>query len=129
MRIAYLTTDQVNQQLASRLSASQDAELEVIWPHDEPPDGPFDGAIHDLDCLPPPLRQQLLTDLAGGGAPWPTAVHSYALEGEQITALLGRGVIVRRRLSATLFRRLCAEVRAKLKNNQSPHTLPDGLAG
>src|SRR5262249_3031281 len=118
MRIAYLTTDEVNQQLASRLAAGQQAQLEVIWPRDEPPDGRFDAVIYDLDCLPPPLRRQLLTDLAGGGAPWPAAVHSYALDGEQIKALLGRGVIVRRRLRATLFRRLSAAVRTKLNGGQ-----------
>ena len=72
MRIAYLTTDEVNQELALRLAAGQEAQLEVIWPRDEPPDGRFDAVIYDLDCLPPPLRQQLLTDLAGGRAPPPT---------------------------------------------------------
>jgi hypothetical protein len=120
MRIAYLTTDEVNQELALRWAAGQEAQLEVIWPRDEPPDGCFDAVIYDLDCLPPPLRQQLLTDLAGGGAPWPAAVHSYALEGEQIKALLGRGVIVRRRLRATLFRRLSAAVRTKSNDGQLP---------
>ena len=119
MRIAYLTTDEVNQELALRWAAGQEAQLEVIWPRDEPPDGRFDAVIYDLDCLPPPLRQQLLTDLAGGGALWPAAVHSYALEGEQIKALLGRGVIVRRRLKATLFRRLSAAVRTKSKMTSS----------
>jgi hypothetical protein len=113
MRIAYLTTDVVNQELALRLAASQDDQLEVIWPRDEQPNGCFDAVIYDLDCLPPPLRQQLLTDLTSGGAPWPAAVHSYALKDKQIRALLRRGVIVRRRLRATLFRLLVAAVRTK----------------
>src|SRR5262249_13762632 len=103
MRIAYLTTDEVNQQLASRLAAGQEAQLEVIRPRDEPPDGRLDAVIYDLDCLPPPLRQQLLTDLAGGGARCPAAVHSYALEDEQIKALLRRGGGVRPPLRAPPF--------------------------
>jgi hypothetical protein len=132
MRIAYLTTDEVNQELALRLAAGQEAQLEVIWPRDGPPDSCFDAVIYDLDCLPPPLRQQLLADLAGSGAPLPAAVHSYALEGEQIKALLGRGVIVRRRLRATLLHRLSAAVRTKSKDDQLPQVreidLPERLA-
>jgi hypothetical protein len=120
MRIAYLTTDEVNLELASRLAADQQAQLEVIWPRDEPPDGRFDAVLYDLDCLPPPLRRQLLTNLAAGRAPRTAAVHSYALEGEPIKALLGQGVIVRRRLRATLFRRLSAAVRTKSKDGQLP---------
>ena len=120
MRIAYLTTDEVNQELALQLAADQEIRLEVIWPRDEPPDGCFDAVIYDLDCLSPPQRRQLLTDLAAGRAPRPAAVHSYALEGEQIKALLGRGVIVRPRLRATLFRRLAAAVRTKLNDGRSP---------
>jgi hypothetical protein len=120
MRIAYLTTDELNQELALRLATSQQTQLEVIWPRDEPPDGCFDAVLYDLDCLPPPLRQQLLTDLAAGRTPQTAAVHSYALAGEQIKALLGQSVIVRRRLRATLFRRLSAAVRTKSKDGQLP---------
>jgi hypothetical protein len=127
MRIAYLTTDEVNQELASQLAADQQAQLEVIWPRDEPPDGRFDAVIYDLDCLPPPLRQQLLTDLASGGAGRPAAVHSYALEDEQIKTLLGRGVIVRPRLRAALFRRLSAAVRRKWNGDQLPQARENDL--
>ena len=107
MRIAYLTTDEVNQDLAVRLAGAQGVRLEVLWPRDEPPDGHFDAVVYDLDCLPPCLRQEILSSLASAAAPWPVAVHSYALAGEQVKELRGRGVAVHRRLRARLLRVLC----------------------
>jgi hypothetical protein len=118
MRIAYLTTDEVNQDLALRLAAGQRARLEVLWPRDEPPDGRFDAVVYDLDCLPACLRQEVLSKLAAASAPWPVAVHSYALTRKQFRALRGRGVAVHRRLGARLLHRLCAAVRAKSAGGQ-----------
>src|SRR5262245_46838320 len=100
MRIAYLTTDEVNRELAMRLAAGQGARLEVLWPGDEPPDGRVDAVVYDLDCLPVGLRQEVLSKLAAAAAPWPAAVHGYALGGDQVRALRKRGVVVRRRLGA-----------------------------
>jgi len=105
--IAYLTVDEVNEGLALELAAACGVRLEVLWPRDEPPDGRFDAAVYDLDCLPVCLRQEVLSKLAAASAPWPAAVHGYALAGDQVRPLRKRGVVVRRRLGAALFRRLC----------------------
>jgi hypothetical protein len=113
MRIAYLTTDEVNQDLAVRLAGAQGVRLEVLWPRDAPPDGHFDAVVYDLDSLPPCLRQQILSDLAAASAPWPVAVHSYALSGEQVKVLRGREVAVHPRLTARLLRQLRGAVRAR----------------
>jgi hypothetical protein len=104
MRIAYLTLDDVNQELALELAARWGIRMDVLSPRDSFPEGALDLVLYDLDHWPEPERQQALSRLLDGPAPHPTAVHSYNLDERQVKALRGRGVAVYRRLGAAVFK-------------------------
>ena len=106
MRIAYLTTDEVNEQLAVDLANECGASLHVLSLRDSPPDGEFDAVLYDLDYFPTPQRQKLLSDLLAGPSPHRVALHSYNLEEYQIDALRGNGIAVHRRLGSEIFQLL-----------------------
>jgi hypothetical protein len=110
MRIAYLTTDEVNPDLARRWAQTCGCEVIPLSPRDPLPDGEFDAAIYDLDYLLPPLREQVLTSLLSRPLHCPAAVHSFNLRKRQATALRTRGVLVRRRLERGILMRLRREV-------------------
>jgi hypothetical protein len=104
MRTAYLTLDEVNAQHAIRLGAHCGHAVSLV--DIRSPDlvhEPF--LILDLDHLPaeeyPRLFGLLLPRIAGK-----IAVHAYHLPAEIIRDLMRAGVVVRRRLDATLLRRL-----------------------
>src|SRR5262245_66051253 len=115
MRIAYLSIDEVNLDLARRWAKTCHCEV-VRWPPREVVrNGDIDAAIYDLDFLPPLLRQQVLTNLLRGPRHGPVAVHSYNLSEQQVSDLRARGVHVRRRLERevlVLLRRDVRRVRA-----------------
>jgi hypothetical protein len=69
MRIAYLTTDDVNAALAAQLAADCGLSLCQLAPQGAAPDGEFDAAVYDLDFLPAGRLGRLLADLAPGGCP------------------------------------------------------------
>jgi hypothetical protein len=73
--IAYLTTDEVNQDLATQMANDCGAALVVLTPKDPLPDGQFDAAIYDLDYAPAALRDEILERLTSGPNPFPIAVH------------------------------------------------------
>ncbi len=106
MRTAYLTLDEVNAQHAIDLGARCGHAVDLVdlrgrdLVHE-----PY--LILDLDHLPAeeqPRLFGLLLPRTGGKI----AVHAYHLPAETIRDLLRAGVVVRRRLDATLFRRLHA---------------------
>jgi hypothetical protein len=104
VRTAYLALDEVNAHEAAQLgsrcghamrlldlrSADLVAEARLIL---------------DLDCLPPEDAQRLLEQLVPA-LKGRLAVHGYNLRGEVICRLMRSGVVVRRLLDTTLFRRL-----------------------
>jgi len=49
MKIAYLSTDEVNQNLAENLAARCGASQDCLSPHDPPPNGQYDAVVYDLD--------------------------------------------------------------------------------
>jgi len=106
MSIAYLTVDQVNQSLAQEWSAHVALNVEILMPRDGYPDSCYTALVVDLDYLPAELRGEVLAELLRSPLARPTAVHGYNLTDEQIATLKGHGVIVHRRLSPKLFRRL-----------------------
>jgi hypothetical protein len=106
MLFAYLSMDEVNQDLAHRLAAAYDVELDVLTFRDAAPAGQFDAVLHDLDSLPADRRAAILANLEGGEVPGPVAVHSYNLRVSQIKALRNRGVLVTRQLNPQVFVRL-----------------------
>jgi hypothetical protein len=104
--IAYLTTDEVNLDLADRLATECGATLYPLSFQDGPPSGAFEAVLYDWDYLSPPWRQQLLAELLSRPAPCPVALHGYTLEEEHGEALRRHGVAVFRRLEPEVFRNL-----------------------
>jgi hypothetical protein len=116
MLCAYLSLDEVNQDLAARSADEAGVELDALTFRDAAPAGQFDAVVYDLDSLPPAYRRALLADLGAGQLVEPVAVHSYNLSAGQVRALRRRGVIVGRRLRSRLFDRLLAAVHARRAN-------------
>jgi hypothetical protein len=106
MRIAYLSTDEVNHALAQRLAAADGSHLDLLWLRDPPPDGQFDAVLCDLDSWPASLRAEVLSRLLAATPFLPVAVHSYGPEEEQTEALRSRGVTVFNQLGPEVFRTL-----------------------
>jgi hypothetical protein len=106
MLIAYLTTDEVNQDLALQLAAGCDAVLCPLSPGDMPWNGLFDAMIYDPDYLPPARWREVLAELLAEPSPGPVAVHGYNLDEREARALRQHGVLVHRRLEPELFRAL-----------------------
>jgi hypothetical protein len=104
MRTAYLTLDEVNAQHAIRLGTRCGQTVSLVDLRS--PDLIHEAyLILDLDHLPAeehPRLFGLLLPRTGGKV----AVHAYHLPAEIIRDLMRAGVVVRRRLDATLFRRL-----------------------
>jgi hypothetical protein len=119
MRLAYLTLDEVNQDLAHRLAGAHRISLEVVIRPDEVARAAHDAVLLDLDSLPPDEREANLTGLLASLGNGPIAVHSYNLEASELRSLRRRGVVPARRLSAGLFRRL----RAAVKVRRQPKTV------
>lgn len=111
MRIAYATTDEVNQALAARVAAEFGAVISTRLPKDPPPDGLFDAVIRNLDDMPRDNRSALLEGLRLGKPARPTAVHGYDISDEQLRTLKRSGVAAARRLHAELLRSLFAAAR------------------
>lgn len=121
MRIAYLTTDEVNSDLAQCWANTYDCEVIPLSPNDPRPGEEFDAAIYDLDYLTPPVRQQMLNYLFSGPLPIPAAVHSYNLPQRQVKDLCAHGVLVRRRLKRGIFaslRHFVDHVRAEKRQSR-----------
>jgi hypothetical protein len=111
MRIAYMTTDEVNQALVAQLVTECGAVVCTLVPRDPSPDALFDTVLYDLDNLATDQRFALLERLGRGQPDRPTAVHGYAITVEQAMALNRNGVATSRRLRPRLLRRLLSAVR------------------
>src|SRR6516165_4663901 len=101
MRIAYLTTDEVNRAWAEELA---DRTAHTLTLSLGPPDQQVDAVVYDLDYLPIDVREHVLTTLQARRPALPVAVHSYNLEDECIEALQHNGVLAYRRLQSKVFR-------------------------
>ena len=101
MRIAYLTTDEVNEGRALEWARRHVITLCPLAPKDGPPDGSFDAVLCDWDYWPG--REETLKELLAGPATRPVALHSYNVGPEQAKALRRRGVAVHRHLKAALL--------------------------
>jgi hypothetical protein len=103
MLVAYLTTDEVNLDLARRLAEACGATLYPLAFWESSLDGQLDAALYDWDFLPPSNRQEVLNGLHSGPLPCPVALHGYCLEEGQEEALHRRGIAVHRRLEPEVF--------------------------
>ena len=110
MLIAYLTTDEVNQDLAMLMAEECGQALCLLSLSHARPNGEFDAAVYDLDHLPAQRQQALLAEMLAGRAAHPVAVHSYNLEDECVEALRGQAVAVYRALQPELFQLLARAV-------------------
>src|SRR5262249_8415548 len=110
MRIAYLTTDEVNRDLAARAGRACRATLEDVPHEGTSADNGYDAVLYDLAHLPPHPGRAALDELFAGRLEIPTAVHGYGLEDGQADVLRDLGVIVARRLEIGLMERICLMV-------------------
>jgi hypothetical protein len=105
MRIAFLTTDEVNEALALEMAQACGIDLYPLAPKDGPPDGVYDAVVCDWDSWPAELRKELLAEL--DDLPHrPLAIHSYNLDEKQAEILRSRGVAVYAVLRPEVFLRL-----------------------
>jgi hypothetical protein len=124
MRLAYLTTDEVNQALAQEMAPRCGVSLCPLAPKDGPPDRGYDAVLCDWDSWPAERREELLAGL-GGLRSGPVAVHSYSLDAAQADALRSRGVAVHRRLEKEVFQLLCGAAMSVRPNGAAVHTQED----
>jgi hypothetical protein len=103
MRIAYLTTDEVNKDLPLRLAAQWAVTVCPLEPRDPPPDGEFDAVLYDWDHWPEDRRPKARTHAPAGPITHLVAVHSCGLEPHQARALRRSVVLVFDRLEPRTF--------------------------
>jgi hypothetical protein len=107
MRIAYLTTDEVNQTLAAGMAAERGADICARPPQEPLPDDQFDAVLYDLDDLQKHKRGEFVALILSSPSTCPRAVHGYDITDEQAKALRTHGVVVGQRLRSGLIRNLC----------------------
>jgi hypothetical protein len=111
MRIAYVTTDEVNLVLAVKLAGRWGATVSLVRPGDLAATAHYDAVIHDLDVVPRQQRNTLLEELGDGTPDRPTAVHGYGITDEQAKLLGRNSIAVAPRLRSGLLRSLCQAAR------------------
>ncbi len=107
MRIAYMTTDEVNQSLAAEMAADCGADICPRLPPGRVPDGQIHAVLYDLDRLQKHRRDEIIALILSSRSTRPRAVHGYDVTDEQAKALRQHGVAVSQRLRAGLIRSLC----------------------
>jgi hypothetical protein len=103
MRIAYVNTDEVNQDLAVRTAVQHGAVIFSLAPEGPSPDGLFDAVLYNLDDVPQGHRFPLLEGLRYDEPHMATAVHGYDITDEQVQTLKRNGVGAARRLHPGLL--------------------------
>jgi hypothetical protein len=114
MRIAHLTTDELNQALAVRFGRSLGVELICLDPEELPANARYDAVLCDLDRVPPNRRQALLDEIHSESTASPMAIYGYCLSEDQARKLRFHGVAVAQSLNAALVRTLVKAVRQHL---------------
>ncbi len=104
MKIAYLTTDEVNEDLALQMADECGVTLYPLTFTDGPTEGRFDAVLYDWDSLPQQRREEILLEALTGSSSYPVAVHGYGLEEEEVKTLHQDGVAVFHRLEPEVFR-------------------------
>ena len=114
MRIAHVTTDEVNQALAVHKATPLGAIVTQLTIEDILADEQFDAVLFDLDRVPPDRRQALLDEIRSKVTELPLAVYGYCLSEEQAAQLRFHGVAVAQRLHSALIRTMANAVRQNL---------------
>jgi hypothetical protein len=116
MRIAYITTEEVNQNLAAGMAGKCGAYVCARLPLVPLPDGQFDAVLYDLDDLQKHKRGEFVALILSSPSNLPRAIHGYAITDEQAKALRHHGVAVVQRLRASLIRSLCKAAQPSREN-------------
>jgi hypothetical protein len=111
MRIAHITTDEVNQAIALHVAERLGATVTVLGLDDRAKFVLFDAVLYDLDRIAPDHRRRILDELRSETTALPVAVYGYCLSEEQAGRLRFQGVAVAQRLHAALVRTLVTTVR------------------
>jgi hypothetical protein len=114
MRIAHVTTDEVNQALAVHVARLLGADVTPIATQDIASHEQFDAVLYDLDRVASGRRQALLDKIRSEKTEVPIAVYGYCLSEDQAGKLRFHGVAVAQRLHTTLIRTLVSAVRQNL---------------
>jgi hypothetical protein len=123
MRVAYLTTDEVNQEQALEMAQECGLTLCPLAPTDGPPGHEYDAVLYDWDSWPAEQRREALAQMLAGPLPHAVAWHGYSLDDDQAEALRRHTVAVYRCLRPRLFRflrRAGATVRAVKAPRHAP---------
>jgi hypothetical protein len=123
MRIAYLTVDEVNEDLALRLAEEYGMTVCPQSLRDPPPDGQFDAVLLDWDYWPAEQRWEVLAGLLAGCEPVVVAVHGYQLDEKREEILRQNGVTVFRRLDLAVLGAL-REMVNQIQNGSAPGGRP-----
>jgi hypothetical protein len=111
MKLAYMNSDEVNQELAVRVAALHGAVVYRLVPDSPLLDGPFDAVLYNLDEVPSGERSVLLDRLCLDSPHRPTAVHGYDITEEQARSLNRSGIPYTLRLHRDLLRNLLSAAR------------------
>jgi hypothetical protein len=111
MRIAYLTTDEINLILAKKLARRLGASISMVGTGSPVSTDRFDAVLHDLDAVPRDQQSTFIEWVGLGRADRPTAVHGYGITDEQAEALRRKGIAVAQRLDTRLIRGLVEAAR------------------
>ena len=114
MRIAYMTTDEVNRTSAAQMAGECGAFICALAPRDSPPDDQFHAVLYDLDDIERQQRAELVAQIVSSPSTRPRAVHGYDITDEQVSTLRRHGVAVSKRLHAGVIRSLCKAVQPSL---------------
>jgi uncharacterized RDD family membrane protein YckC len=118
MRIAYLTTDDVNHDLARQTADGCGAILEVLAQGGPSPEAAYDAVLVDWDYLPADGRALILATLLAGQWHCPVAVHGYHLEAKLRHILSQKGVATHCRLEPHWLARWLRQVRRRTDGRQ-----------
>ena len=113
MRFAYLTRDEVNQDLALTFASEHTVELDVYAQGVALDGQEYDAVLFDFDSFPAEEREANLVTLSLKNKP--VAVHSYNLDKRQNRDLRRVGAVTAKCVRAELFGRLVAAIRAKVR--------------
>jgi hypothetical protein len=115
MLIAYLTTDEVNEDQAIQMADECCVTLYLLSCNDMIPSGRFDAILFDWDSLPLQQRQGILFESLADSSSCPVAVHGFSLEKEEVETLHQDGIAVFHRLEPRLFKTLRHLTRSKAR--------------
>jgi hypothetical protein len=107
MRIAYMTTDEVNRASAAQMAGEFGAFICALASKDSPPNDQFLAVLYDLDDTARQHRTELIAQIVSRPSTRPIAVHGYDITDEQAGTLRRHGVAVSKRLHAGLVHTLC----------------------